>query len=230
MSWLFKRLLERHVELLVVALLTLGAIGLLWLIRYQAEAVRFTVIVLEIVLPAAGGLAAAGLLAEDPALEILLTTPRPSRHTLMERVAIALIVCVFLAAAVNVLALNWGIPLVQARIHQPLMWISPLVFFVGISSAASLLRGRILDGSLAVLAVCGFFLFVTRFILLPCREYQSTACPFALFTPFLTSSQPQTPNWLANRLLWLCLGFLLFLISQRLSAREERLIQAAQLE
>jgi hypothetical protein len=230
MRWLFKRLPERHIELLVVALLTLGAIGLLWLMRSQEEAVRFTYFILEIALPAGCGLAFAGLLAEDPALEILLSTPRPSYRTMAERSMIALGVCAFLAASVNILVQNWGIPLSLARIHQPLIWIAPLIFFCGLSSAASLLRGRTLDGSLAVLGVCGLFVIVTPLLLSPCRVIQDGACNRALLTPLLTYIQPQASNWLANRLLWLCLGVLLILISLRLSSQEERLIQASQPE
>ena len=230
MTWLFKRLPDRHVELLVLALLSLGAICLQWLMRSQAEASRLAIIALEIMLPVGGGLVVPGLLAEDPALELLLSAPRPTRRTLAERVALALGISAFLTASLNLLAGRWGILIPHTGARQLLIWISPLVFFSGLSSAAALLRGRTLDGSLAVLGVCGFFLITTPLLLSACADLQGDACPWALFTPLLTYLQPQAPAWLASRLLWLCLGFLLLLISLRLSGREELLIQTLQPE
>lgn len=230
MSWLFRRLPERHVELLVLALLTLGAICLLWLMRLQEESARFTLIFLEIMLPVGGGLATSGLLAEDPVLELLLSAPRPNRNTLAERVLIAMGISVFLAGSVNFLTGRWGIPLPLTGARQLLVWISPLVFFGGLSSATALLRGRALDGSLAVVGACGFFLVVTPMLVSPCRELQGNACPKALLTPLITFILPQAPNWLANRFLWLSLGILLLLVSLRLSGREEHLIQGVQPE
>lgn len=230
MSWLFRRLPERHVELLVLALLTLGVICLLWLMRSQAEASRLAIIALEILLPAGGGLVTPGLLAEDPMLELLLSAPRPSRCTLAERVALALGVSAFLAISLNLLSVRWGILFPHTGARQLLIWITPLVFFSGLSSATALLRGRTMDGSLAVLAVCGFFLITTPLLLSACADLQGDACAWVLFTPLLTYIQPQATYWLASRLLWLCLGFLLLLISLRLSGHEETLIQALQLE
>lgn len=217
-------------ELLVLALLTLGAICLLWLMRSQAEASRLAIIALEIMLPVGGGLVVPGLLAEDPALELLLSAPRPSRRTLAERLSLALGISAFFAASLNLLAGRWGIPIPHTGARQLLIWITTLVFFSGISSAAALLRGRALDGSLAVLAVCGFFLITTPLLLSACADHQGDVCIWVFFTPLLTYLQPQAPGWLASRLLWLCLGFLLLLISLRFSGREEQLIQTLQPE
>jgi hypothetical protein len=230
MSWLFKRLPERHVELLVLALLTLGAISILWLIRFQGEGARITIIILEILLPAGSGLVVPGLLAEDPCLEILLSAPRPSQRTLVERMAIVLGMSAFLAVSVTLLAKHWGIPLPLTGARQLLVWITPLIFFGGLSSTVALLRGRALDGSLVVLAICGFFLIATPLMLSQCLDPQGEPCILMLLTPLLTYIQPQAPNWLASRLLWLCLGFLLVLVSLRLTMREERLIQTLQPE
>lgn len=230
MSWFFRRLPERHVELLVLALLTLGLICLLWLMRSQAEAARLAIIAQEILLPFGAGLVIPGLMAEDPALELLLSVPRPSRLILVERVALALAISAFLVGSLNLLTSRWGIYLPYSGARQLLVWLTPLVLFTGLSCAAALLRGRALDGSLVVLGACGAFLLTTPLLLSTCTDLQGGVCIWVLFTPLLTYIQPQAPDWLASRLIWLGIGLLLMLLSLRLSEHEETLIQALQLE
>ena len=141
MNIALSRLPHRRSEIRVAVILMFGLIGLLWLSQRGNYGTRISIAAIEIFLPLLMGIIAAGLLADDPALELLLTAPRPTQYILVERIIVVLGIGVIFGIAVQVLTNAWGIFLPHEGITQAFIWISPLVFYIGASSAVSLVRG-----------------------------------------------------------------------------------------
>jgi hypothetical protein len=210
----------------------LGFFSLAWLSRQMGDLSYWLgLIALEALLPLATGVVAAGLLAEDPALEILLTTHRPAWQVMIERLVILaalgglLGVLMTLAASRCGRVLPGGIAFPKDGVDRIFIWLSPMVFCLGLASAAALLRGRMLDGVMAVSIAFGASLLSPLQIQRLCAgRPEGTACAGWLACPTLTLANPLEPYWPLNRLLWLGLGFGLLAASLVLAQREEPLL------
>ncbi|MGH9817952.1 MAG: hypothetical protein ACRD6I_17945, partial [Candidatus Acidiferrales bacterium] len=96
----------REAEFLLVTLLYMGLLGLALLVRAAPEALPILLFTLEVGLPVALGIVAAGLMANDPVLDLLLSVPQPPPQTLAERLAV-LLGYGLLLAALAFLAARW---------------------------------------------------------------------------------------------------------------------------
>jgi hypothetical protein len=231
---IFTRLPTRRFELLVTLLLTLACIGLAGYVGAEMDergAALIIIVTLEIILPVGMGLLAAGLLAGDPALDILLSAHRPARQVLVERLLLIAGAAVLFAWVALSLAAHWRLPLPREGSAQLYFWLSPLVFNLGLGSAVSLLRGKMLDGALAVLAVMGISLMLLPQIPRLCAANPpGVPCIGWLASPLMTLGSPGDAYWPLNRLVWLFLGIGLLALSQRLACREEPLLHEAAAE
>ncbi|HUV28727.1 MAG TPA: hypothetical protein VMW34_15310 [Anaerolineales bacterium] len=231
MSAAFIRLPHRRLEISIVALIILALIGILWISRTSESGTRMSITAMEILVPLQVGILTAGLLADDPALELLLTAPRPTRHILADRLFIVLAFGVFSSLALQLLANRWGIFVTYEGIDQAFIWLSPLFFYAGASSSASLIRGRMLDGVIICLIVSVVALLSGPLITASCQGSQLIAgCWLAVLNPLMTSSTPYDPFWPANRVLWFILGALLVGTNLLLSGQGERLFHDTPVE
>jgi hypothetical protein len=225
------RLPHRRSEILIAVFLMSGLIGLLWLSQRGNYGTRISIAAMEIFLPLLMGIIAAGLLADDPVLELLLTAPRPTQYILVDRIFVVLGLGAILGIAVQLLTNTWGIFLPHEGINQAFIWISPLVFYTGASSAVSLVRGRMLDGVILCLVVSGAALLSGPIIAASCQESLLIAgCWLAVFNPLMTSSLPYDPFWPVNRVLWFVLGVLLVGASLQLAGHGERFFRDTPVE
>jgi len=231
MSAAFIRLPHRRLEISIVALIILALIGLLWVSRASESGPRISITAMEILVPLLVGILAAGLLADDPALELLLTAPRPTRYILTDRLIIVLTFGAFSSLALQLLTNRWGIFVPYEGIDQAFIWLSPLFFYAGASSSASLIRGRMLDGVIVCLIVSVVGLLSGPIIAASCQGSPLIAgCWLAVFNPLMTSSTPYDPFWPANRVLWFILGALLVGASLLLAGQGERLFHDTPVE
>jgi hypothetical protein len=229
---LFKRLPSRRLELVFCLGAVLGFFGLAWLTRQMGDLNYWLgLITLEALLPLAVGVVAAGLLAEDPALEILLSAHRPAWQVMIERLLILAALGGLLGVSLTLVAsrcgrvLPGGIVLPKDGIDRIFIWLPPMVFCLGLASAAALLRGRMLDGVLAISIAIGASLLSPLQIQRLCAgRPEGTACAGWLACPTLTFANPLEPYWPLNRLLWLALGVGLLAASLALARREEPLL------
>ena len=225
---LLRRIPSRRAELLSTLLLVLAFFGLSAFLQDQFahEAAQLLImIVLEIILPLGMGLMAAGLLAGDPALDILLSAYRPAWQALLERLLIILAIGVLFSTAAVVLAAHWDIPLPRQGSAQMYIWLSPMLFYMGLGSAVSLVRGKMLDGGMAALVVMGGSLMLMAQIPRLCASAEPDApCIWWLASPMMTLANPTDIYWPLNRLFWLFLGAGLLALSLRLARREEPLL------
>ena len=223
---LLRRLPSRRLELVFCLGVVLGFFGLTWLTRQMGDLNYWLgLISLEALLPLATGVVAAGLLAEDPALEILLTAHRPAWQVLLERLVILAALGGLLGVSMTLAASRWGIAFPKEGTDRFFIWLSPMVFCLGLASAAALLRGRMLDGVMAVSIAFGASLLSPLQIQRLCAGRPAgTACAGWLACPTLTLANPLEPTWPLNRLLWLTLGFGLLVASLVLAKREEPLL------
>lgn len=222
-----KYLPGRRTELLLATGLVFGMLFVTWRLRAEAEAAATIVVVtLEMLLPPALGVVAAGLLANDPALDLLLTVPQPAPQTLAQRVLIVLGLGTLLSAVALWLAQRWQITLPISGAWQLLIAATPVVVMIGLATTASLLRGRMLDGITAVLGLWGLTLLSMPLLNTAC-EHSGARCTAALASLTLTLLRPDDLNWQRNRLLWLGIGAALLALGIFLANREERLSEGA---
>jgi hypothetical protein len=225
LNWFLKRLPGQHLELLISTLVMLGLMGIMWAVRQQDIATNMTLVSLEIALPLMTGILAAGSFAGDPALDILLSVPRPAYLTLTERLLIILSQCAVLGVSIQILAHQWNIALPIDGIKRFLIWIPPVIFISGLGSTASLIRGRVMDGLVTTISVWMLAIFSTPWILMYCQgDPQRDHCYASLASPLMTMVYPVDPEWTINRLVWLGLGIGLITLSLILSRREEHLV------
>lgn len=224
LKWLPSRRVELLFTLLVVA-------ACFWAASFFESQHDLTVtalvmtITLEIVLPLGMGLMAAGLMANDPALDIVLSAYRPAWQALVERLLFIGGTGVLLGSAGLSLAALWDLPLSKEGSAQIYIWLSPMLFYLGVSSAVSLLRGRMLDGTLTTLGIMGLSLMLLVQIPLLCNgNAPGEPCIWWLASPIMTLGSPADVYWPVNRLLWLGLGAVLIYLSLRLTRREEPLL------
>ncbi len=218
----------RRVELLVALLLTLGCFALAGYLHGRnsdAEVLLVILVTLEIIVPLAMGVLSAGLLAGDPALDILLSAHRPAWQTLLERLLFIGYLGVLLSCIALALAAYWDLPLPKEGSQAIFIWLSPMVFYMGLSSVAALLRGRMLDGAVAALGIMGISLMIVMQIPQLCTgNAPGYPCIAWLASPMMTLGNPGDAFWPLNRLIWLFIGFALLGLSLKLACREEPLL------
>lgn len=229
---LIGRFPTRRFELAFCVALLLGCTGLIGLVREQRDLSGVLVLLtLELILPLSMGLVAAGLLAGDPALELMLTMHRPVGRVLAERLGLLFGVAAGFGAGLLALAQRWAIPLPKDGSDPIFIWLSPLVFTLGLANAASLLRGHLLDGAIAAAAVMGLSLLALLQIPQLCASVpEGELCPAWLASPVMSLAGAADPAWPLNRLVWLGLGIGLLALSFVLARREEPLLPQGSLE
>ena len=227
----FTRLPHRRLEFSIVAGIILVLMLLMWSSRASESGTRVSITAMELLVPLLVGILAAGLLADDPALELLLTAPRPTRYILADRLIIVLTLGVFSCLGLQLLTNIWGIFVPYDGIDQAFIWISPLLFYAGASSSASLIRGRMLDGVIVCLVVSVVALLSGPILAASCQGSPLIAgCWLAVLNPLMTSSTPYDPFWPANRVLWFVSGALLVGASLLLAGQGERLFHDTPVE
>jgi hypothetical protein len=209
-------------------LLVSGFFGLAGFLKSQWAgelAYWMALLTLELLLPLGTGLLAAGLLAGDPVLDILLSAHRPAWQVLVERLLIIGCIGFVSGGASLLLAQRWELMIPRMGTDQVFIWLSPMVFCMGLSSTFALLRGRMLDGVLATLGTMGVSLIALPQIPRVCAgSAQGADCMWWLASPLMTMGNPLTDLWPLNRLIWLGLGVLLIALSLKLAQREEPLL------
>jgi hypothetical protein len=218
----------RRVEVLLFLLLILGCLGLSALMKSMFGAMEtqfFTLIILEIILPVGAGLISAQLLAGDPLLDILLSAFRPGWQALVERLLFTGGIVALLASTILATANAWAVPLPKEGSALLYIWLSPTMFYLGLGSTVSLIRGKISEGMMAVLGVMGTSLLVMAQIPRWCAGLDPTQpCILWLASPFMTLGNAGDAYWPINRIFWLLCGVILLAATLRLAQREEPLL------
>jgi hypothetical protein len=225
---MLRRLPGRRGELLFYLLVLTGFYTVVWVVKRQrlpGMADSLSLMTLELLLPLAAALLAAGSLAGDPALDLLLSAHRPAWQVMGERLLIIGGLGAILGSAALLVAHHWGMALPKEGLDQIFIWLSPLVFLMGLANAAALVRGRKLDGVLAVMGVLGAALVTLPTIPTLCSS--SSPCWWWLANPLMTLGNAGGQVWPLNRLVWLALGAGLLMLSLKLAQREEQLLQPA---
>jgi hypothetical protein len=174
--------------------------------------------VVETVIPLALGLQAAGLLSPEtePALELLLSYPRPLAWALLERLAAVFAVesAIAVAGCLVALAYSGGDFLLAL-----LRWVAPSIFLIGVAAFGTLMLRQGAYGTLLATLMWGGMLFggdplLTRFpFLWPLHVY-------------LQPGATTVPIYLANRLTLTLLGLAFIAMAAWLTRDEERLLSS----
>lgn len=220
----WKALPGRRREVGLITGLIGGLVVLIW--RIGTGGAGIALLGLEVLLPLGPAIVAAGLLAEDPLLDLLLSVPQPARRTLGHRLAVVLGWGAGLSLSLQAGAAWAGIALPRAGPTQTLIWVTPLILYTGLATAGALIRGRMLDGVTLALAVWTGSLLTLPLLRVACAEAPASGCLLALASPAMTQLLPTDPLWLLNRGLWLGVGSLLLSLGWVLTQQEERLLAA----
>ena len=181
----------------------------------EAQASRMLAAYLEAGLPFAAGLAAANIVTDDPAIDLQLSLQTGYLTTVLRRLGALVGLCATLAvlwtSAMFLLGL-WEPWVPETYGRGQLVWVSPLLFFVGLGGVlALLLRSRSAAG--AVLGGCWIsYIFFD--------DYFLSVAWFKLFYPFATLQRPGADFWLWNRLALIAAAAALLLIFAALLRRE----------
>lgn len=230
MSYFLRSFPGRQIELGLTVFLAIGMILAIWWNRAEPTGAVLVLVTLEILLPFAFGTVAAGLLADDPAIDLLLTVPQPAPRTLGRRLGTLLGLAALVSGAIQLLAAAWGIQLPIRGIDQLAIWTVPTLLFSGIATVSALVRGRILDGLAAVLGAWGAMLITMPFITTICEETAAQSCAVAVFSPAMTVLRPLDAGWGLNRGVWGSVGLILLMCGIILARNEERLVNVARAE
>lgn len=223
MSWSLWRYELRRLGrgVLLGPLLALAALGLLAALAMRAglgqQIDRILSEALD-VLPVIGGLAAAGIVVDDPALELQLSLPTTFRLTMLRRLALALgwtsligLTCAVTLAASGRLA--WPI----SPLEDQLIWLAPLLWLAGLGAALSLALGATAAGSSLVGMV-----WVLELAMGAGLAQVPALRPVLLF---LRYDPAIATDWLANRLTLLALAAVGLGSAAWLLGRPERLLR-----
>lgn len=181
--------------LLLPALIGAPFAGLAALMHPEAQVSRMLAAYLEAGLPLAAGLAATNIVTDDPALDLQLSLKTRYLTTMLRR--LGALVALSAAPAVLWTAAMMFLGLWEPWVPEPfgrgqLVWLSPLLFFVGLGCVlALLLRSRSAAGAM----LGGYWLGCVIF-----KDYFLVRDWCCLFYPFATLRAPGTDYWLDNRL------------------------------
>ncbi len=181
----------------------------------EAQTSRMLAAYLEAGLPLAAGLAAANITTDDPAIDLQLSLKTGYLTTLLRRLGALVGLCAALAvlwtSAMFVLGL-WEPWVPESYGRGQLVWLSPLLLFVGLGGVfALLLRSRSAAG--AALGGCWIscMFFDDRLLAV---EWIRPLYPFA------TLQRPGADLWLGNRLALIAAAAALLLVFAALLRRE----------
>lgn len=206
--------------LLTHALVTILFCGLALLMTLggadKAQVSRILVAGLELGLPLAAGVVAAGIAAEEPAIDLQLALLTHYRTTLLRRLAL-LVAWISLFAFAWSVALQllglWSLWVPEPFLVGQLVWVSPLLWFVAVGAAVALvLGGRSVSG--ALLGGLWTFEILFRDLFLS-KDWLRPEFLFA------TTYTPGAEYWLSNRLALISTALVVGLAVWLLSSRTE---------
>jgi hypothetical protein len=172
---------------------------------------------LEFGIPPVAGLAAAQLIAHDPAKELHLAVVRPYRRTMLLRLSLFGLWTLLVAAAVSIAASRTGYWLVTRQAPQDqLTWLAPVVWCIGLGAVLALA----LRSTVASSAILGM-LWLGELLL---RDYFLGNAALQKVFLFLTIVEPQAAYWLANRLTLVGMGLVLLVGTALLLRNNEWLL------
>lgn len=197
-------------------LMTLGGVE-------KAQVSRILVAGLELGLPLAAGVVAAGIVAEEPAMDLQLALFTRYRTTLLRRLALLVAWTSLFAFAWSV-ALEisglWSLWMPEPFLVGQLVWVSPLLWFVAVGTAVALiLGGHSVSG--ALLGGLWTFEILFRDLFLE-KDWLRPEFLFA------TTYTPDAEYWLSNRLALISTALVVGLAVWLLSSRTELMAKGSE--
>jgi hypothetical protein len=170
------------------------------------------------VLPLLGGILAAYAILDDPALELIFSTPASAGRLLATRLAPPLLLIT--AAAVTfqlfLLLLGFDLTVLGGPLSFQLSWLMPTMVLAGLGAAVSFAAGQCAGGALAVGAV-----WIVQLIARGWFLSREAAGHLMLF---LGLFRPRDPRLALNRLVLAILAAVLFAAARMLLKKQERYI------
>ncbi|MCL5952305.1 MAG: hypothetical protein M1132_11390 [Chloroflexi bacterium] len=168
------------------------------------------------VLPLLGGIMAAYVVLDDPALELQFATPSPAHETLIERLGLTFVIIAITALSYQLFLMALGVDL--SRWTDPwsfqLTWSVPSLVFLALGSAAAFALGNCVSGAMLV-GLVWIVEFIVRDWFLGDRWLQYVMVFMALIAP-------EHPNLRANLIVLSALAALLFVLAWALLKKQER--------
>ena len=189
----------------------------------KAQVSRVLVAGLELGLPLGAGVVAAGIAADEPAIDLQLALLIRYRTTLLRRLALLVVwtalFCLLWSAALRLSGL-WSAWVPETFLVGQLVWVSPLLWFVTVGAAVALVfGGRSVGG--ALLGGLWTFEIVFRGLFIG-KDWLRPEFLFA------TTFAPGADYWLSNRLALISTALVVGLGVWLLSSRTEALAKGGE--
>lgn len=154
---------------------------------------------------------------DEPALELLLSAPRPLWILICERLALVLLLNVALAVVGAVMFV--GITGMSDVGAQLVRWFAPCIAMMGFGFFIGMVTRRSNYGALCVILIIGATLFGGMHVLM-------VQFPFLwVFDPFLEASRVAAADYALNRAVLIALGAALIVSALSLTRNEEQLLE-----
>ncbi len=168
------------------------------------------------ILPLLGGIMAAYVVLDDPALELQFATPNPAHRTLIERLGLTFLIIGITALSYQLFLFALGVDL--ARWVDPLVfqltWLVPSLAFLALGSVAAFAFSNCVSGAVMVGLV-----WIVQLI---ARDWFVDDRWLRYVLVFMALVAPQHPDLGANVMVLLGLAALLFGAAWALFKRQER--------
>lgn len=218
-----RRLGGRALALPLIVLLLFGGMALVVGVLGGEERLvaRLLVAAVELGLPLAAGVAAAGVVGDDPAVDLQLAVATRYRRTLARRLGLlvvgAAVPAMLWTAAVRLTG-YWAVWVPGSILVGQLVWLAPLLWFVAVGALLAVLLGNRATSGALLAGVWGFELLFREAFL--GREWLRPVYPFA------TTFAPGADFWLTNRLALVATAVVIALGAGWLAARTDLIAEA----
>ncbi len=168
------------------------------------------------VLPLLGGIMAAYVVLDDPALELQFATPIPAYHILIQRLGITFVILAVTAVTFQLFLMGIGVDL--SRWVDPLIfqmtWVVPSLVLLALGSAAAFVFGNCVSG-----AMLAGLVWIVELI---ARDWFIADRWMRYVMMFMALIVPSHPELRANLMLLSALAALLFVAAWALLKKQER--------
>ncbi len=191
---------------------------LAFLFRQDSKGPEMGVAFLGFIMPLIGGVLAASIIVDDPALELQLAAPKRAWQILVERLTLMFVIMLVIAVTYQAALIALGVDMSHLgdAAHRQLAWMAPTVSAMALASLAALL---FVQGTFGAMLIGGIWI-----IELLMRGWFPTHSVAKYFFWFMGANNPGHPDLPLNQASLLVTAVAFIALASLLLENEERYI------